>query len=63
MLEKLKAQLEDEKTQRAILKGVGLVATFVATRAFAHYMDKGIDLGINKLMAKWHEAVVETTAE
>lgn len=61
MLESIKQKLADEKTQRAILNGVGIVGTFVATQVFAHYMNKGVDLGINKLMAKLHP-VVETPA-
>lgn len=60
MLESIKQKLADEKTQRAILNGVGIVGTFVATQVFAHYMNKGVDLGINKLMAKLHPVVEQT---
>jgi len=62
MLEQIKSKLEEEETQRAILKGVGLVATFVATRAFGYYMDKYVGIGIDTLMDKMHPTV-EVTAE
>ena len=59
MFETLKKKLAEEKTQRAILNGVGIVGTFVATQVFAHYMNKGVEAGINKLMTKLHPIVEE----
>jgi len=62
MFEKLNEKLKEEETQRAILHGVGLVATFVATQVFAHLTHKGVELGIDKLMEKIHGTTV-TPAE
>lgn len=63
MLEQIKQKLENEDTQRAILKGAGLVATFVATRVFAHYTDKLVGIGIDALMDKLHPDVEVTATE
>lgn len=57
MLQKIQDQLSKEENQRLILHAVGLVATFVATQAFAGLMNRGIDLGIDSLMAKIHNTV------
>jgi len=54
MLEQLKQKLQQEQTQRAILSGVGIVTTFVATQIFANYMNKGVEAGIEALMTKLH---------
>lgn len=61
MLKQLQDKLKEEQTQRAILNATGLVATFIATKVFASYMDKGVNLGIDKLMEKLHPT--EVTAE
>ena len=54
MLEQIKENLKKEENQRAILNATGLVVTFVATRVFAHYMDMGVNLGIDQIIAKLH---------
>jgi hypothetical protein len=63
MIEQIKAKLQEEQTQRAILKGVGIVTTFVATQIFAKYMNAGVEAGIDALMSKLHPMVEETPAE
>jgi hypothetical protein len=63
MLEQLKSKLQEEQTQRQILKGVGIVSTFVATQIFAHYMNMGVEAGIEAMMKKIHPTEVLQTAE
>ncbi len=62
MLESIKKSLSEEKTQRSILNGVGIVSVFIATQVFAHYANKGVDAGIDKLMTKLHPIIEEVVA-
>ena len=62
MLEQIKSKMQEEETQRAILHATGLVVTFVATQMFSSMMNRGIEVGINKLMEKLH-TTVEIPAE
>ena len=57
MLQTIKSKLSEETVQRAVLGIGGMIATFVATQAFASLMNKGIETGIDALMAKLHPAI------
>lgn len=63
MLENIKTKLSEEKTQRIILGALGTVATFIVANVVTSVVSKGVDLGIDKLMAKVHPIIEEITKE
>lgn len=60
MLEQIKEKLQDEETQRALLNGVSIITTFVATQVFAHYFSKGSGLLVEAIITKLHDTPVTT---
>lgn len=60
MLEQLKNQLKQEKTQRAILQGVGTVGIFIATTVINAKMKEGLKSGIDALMTHLHGTITVT---
>lgn len=63
MLEQLKTKLQQEETQREVLKFVGFVGVFIASRIVTNVMNKGVEAGIEALMSKLHPTEEVTTEE
>lgn len=57
MLEAIKAQLSNEKVQRAVLQTGAAVLSIVASQVVAGLVNKGLNQGIDQLMAKLHPTV------
>lgn len=54
MLETIKARLNDEATQRAVLRVGSGIAVIVASHLFASVLTQASEKGIDVLMAKLH---------
>lgn len=57
MLKSIADQLKKEENQRLALHLTGMVVTLVATSVFSSALSKGIDFGIDSLMAKIHGTI------
>lgn len=63
MLEQIKDKLNNEMVQRAVLQTGAAVVTIVVAQVVAGLVGKGLNNGIDQLMAKLHPIIEEVTAE
>lgn len=63
MLEQIKAKMQNEQVQRAVLQTVGMIGGVIVTSVFSQLLHKGIETGIDALMEKMHPTTTEIPAE